>query len=195
MRHAFETTATGTILIPAGVIEISSELKLAPGAHDLEIVGSGGILKAAAKFQGRAMIVLESAQRIHLRDLVINGNRALVGKPLPMAPPENAFRNYYPDNGILADRVDGIEITSVRFSEVAGFPILISRSSKVRINLAVVEDSGSTNAKMRNNLTGVILIEEATSDFEVRDSIFRRIRGNGLWTHSLNTSKRLQGCL
>ena len=52
-------------------------------------------------------------------------------------------------------------------------------------------DSGSRNAKGRNNTTGGILIEEGSSDFEVRDCTFRRIRGNALWTHSLYTSPRL----
>jgi parallel beta helix pectate lyase-like protein len=36
------------------------------------------------------------------------------------------------------------------------------------------------------------VIEEGSSDFEVRDSRFRRIRGNGLWTHSLYISPRVR---
>jgi hypothetical protein len=193
LRHAIETQTTGTIRLPAGVIEISSEMKLAPGAHDLEIAGDGTILKAAEKFRGRALIVADGAQRIRLHDFSVDGNRSqLASRPLEMVPPENALRNYYGNNGILADGVEGIEISTVRFSEMAGFAILISRSSHVRIARALVEDSGSRNGRMRNNLTGGILIEEATSDFEVRDSTFRRILGNGLWTHSLATSERLK---
>jgi Right handed beta helix region len=192
LRKAFETTVTGTIKIPPGVIEIGSELKLAAGAHDLEIVGSGSMLKADEKFHGRAMIVAEGAQRIRIHDLALDGNRAVLGTPLEMVPPENALRNYYPNNGILCDRVEGLEIRTVRFSEVAGFPVLISRSSHIRIDDLLVEDSGSKNAKMRNNLTGGVLIEEASFDFEVKGSTFRRILGNGLWTHSLKTSGRLK---
>jgi hypothetical protein len=138
------------------------------------------------------VIVAEDVQRIHFRDFSLDGNRSVLQKPLDMAPPENAFRNYYADNGILADRVEGIEISKVRLSSVVGFPILVSRSSKVRIHDVLIEDSGSLNLKKRNNLTGGILIEEGTSDFEVRDSTFRRILGNGLWTHSLATSLRLK---
>ena len=47
-----------------------------------------------------------------------------------MAPPENAFRVWYPNNGLLADRVDGLDITGLTFANVVNFPILISRSSK-----------------------------------------------------------------
>ncbi len=193
LRKAIETQTTGTIRIPAGVIEIKSELKLRPDAHDLEIVSDGALLKADETFRGRAIFVVEGGKRIHFHDFSMDGNRVTLGaKPLEMVPPENALRNYYTNNGILADQVEGLEIDGVRFSEFAGFPVLVSRSSKVRIHSALMEDSGGHNAKGRNNLTGGILIEEGTSDFEVRDSIFRRILGNALWTHSLATSARLK---
>jgi hypothetical protein len=76
---------------------------------------------------------------------------------------------------------------------VVSFPVLISRSHRIRIHNITVQDSGSLNARGRNNLTGGILIEEGSTDFEVRDSRFQRIYGNGLWTHSLRTSERLAG--
>ena len=178
--------------MPPGLTEITSELKLAPGAHDLEIVGSGSILKADEKFRGRAVLVAEGAQRIKFREFSIDGNRIALERPLEMVPPENALRNYYVDSGILTDRVDGLEIVNVRFSGIVGLAVLVSRSSAVRIHDLLVEESGSRNAKGRNNLTGGVLIEEGTSDFEVRSSTFRRILGNGLWTHSLATSMRLK---
>jgi Right handed beta helix region len=192
LRRAFATQTTGVIQLPTGVTEITSELVLAPGAHDLEIAGSGSILKADESFKGRAIIVADGAQRIKFRDFTIDGNRRSLEKSLEMVPPENALRNYYADNGILLDRVTGAEMTTLRFANVVSFPILVSRSSGVRIREVSVEDSGGRNAKGRNNLTGGILIEEGTSDFEVRNSIFRRILGNALWTHSLATSQRLK---
>jgi hypothetical protein len=192
LRKTFLTRTTGVIQLPSGVTQITEELRLATGAHDLEIVGSGSILKAGEMFHGRGVIVGEGVQRIRFREFFLDGNRTALEKPLEMVPPENALRNYYIDNGILLDRVEGVEISNVRFSHVVSFPILVSRSSGVRIHDVLVEDSGSHNAKKRNNLTGGILIEEATRDFEVRDSTFRRILGNGLWTHSLLTSKRLE---
>ncbi len=109
-----------------------------------------------------------------------------------MAPPENYFRMWYPDNGILADRVDGLEITRVGFAHITNFPILVSRSQNIRISKTAIIDSGSRNAMGRNNLSGGILIEEGSARFEVRDSIFERIAGNALWTHSLRITSRLE---
>jgi hypothetical protein len=165
-------------------VEISSELILAPGAHDLEIVGNETRLKAADNFRGRAILVLENAERIYLHDFMLDGNRGKLAKPLEMAPPENAFRVWYPNNGVLANKVAGLEIERLELSDVVNFPILVSQSSKVRIASVTIDDSGSKNAKGRNNLSGGILFEEGTSDFEVRDSTFRNILGNALWTHS-----------
>jgi hypothetical protein len=192
VRKMLASQSTGTIRLPSGVIQVSSELKLAPGAHDLEIIGSATLLRAADGFEGRAIIVGEGVSRIALRDISIEGSRFAMGKPRDMAPPENAFRIFYHDNGVLFDRADGLELTELRFSSISGFAILISRSSAVRIARAQAEDSGSLDAKGRNNSTGGILIEEGSSNFEVRDSTLRRIHGNGVWTHSLFTSPRLQ---
>lgn len=196
LRKLLAAQTTGIIQLPPGVIEVSSELRLAKGAHDLQIVGSGTMLKAADNFKGRAILVAEDARQIHFRGFSVNGNRDAITRPpfppLPMAPPENYFRVWYPNNGMLLDQVDGLEITGVNFANVVNFPVLVSRSKGIRISNVVVELSGSLNAHGKNNLTGGILIEEGSSDFDVRDSRFRRIWGNALWTHSLRISPRLQ---
>ncbi len=176
--------------MPAGVVGISSELVLAPGAHDLEIDGAATVLKALDNFHGRAILVADSAKRIRLRDFTIDGNRE--AQPLEMAPPENYFRVWYPNNGLLFDRVEGLDISGLHLRNITSFPILVSRSSGIRISKVEVDESGSRNTQGRNNLSGGILIEEGSSDFEVRDSTFRRIAGNALWTHSLRISPRLQ---
>lgn len=107
-----------------------------------------------------------------------------------MAPPENAFRRWHRDNGILADKVDGLEIRNVRFQRIAGFPILVSRSRRVHIEAVTIRDSGSRNKDGKNNTTGGILLEEGTEDFKVIRCDLRQILGNGIWTHSLYTSPR-----
>jgi hypothetical protein len=191
LRRALATTVTGRIQLPSGVIEIPSELVLAPRAHDVEIAGAGTTLKAAHGFTGRALLVIDGARNIRLRDFNVDGNRAALSRPLEMAPPENAFRVWYPLNGILADRVEGLEIAGVVLANVVNFPVLVSRSSGVRIHNLAVQDSGSLNAQGRNNLSGGILIEEGSKEFDVRECTFLRVTGNGLWTHSLRTSPRL----
>lgn len=191
LRRALANQLTGAIRLPSGTIEVSSELTIAPGAHDLEIVGDRSTLKAAAGFKGAAILRIDRARNIRLHDFSVDGNREEAWKQVDMVPPENALRVWYADNGILADRTDGLEISGVRLSHVTNFPILVSRSSGVRIDKVMVTDSGSRNAQGRNNLSGGILIEEGSSDFEVRDSTLQRIAGNALWTHSLRTSPRL----
>lgn len=193
LRKALASTTTGTIQLPAGVIEVSAELTLAPGAHDLEIAGtSGTVLQATNRFHGRAILVLDGAKNIRLHDFSVDGDRDGLARTLETAPPENYFRMWYPDNGILADRVQGLEISGVRLAHVTNFPVLLSRASNIRIARITVEDSGSRGAQGRNNLSGGILIEEGSSQFEVRDSVFEKIAGNGLWTHSLRISPRLE---
>ncbi len=191
LRKTLETQKTGTISLPTGVIEVSSELRIPAGSHDLDIVGTGTIFKVTDNFKGRAVFVVEDAHAIRFRDFSIDGNRAMFDQPREMAPPENAFRIFYSNNGIVLDRVQGAEISDVQFSAIPSFAMIVSRSSGVKIKSVLVDDSGTRNAKGRNNTTGGIVIEEGTTDFEVRNSQFRRIRGNALWTHSLYTSPRL----
>jgi len=192
LRKTLATQTTGVIRLPRGEVEISSELTLAPGAHDLEIVGNETRLKAADNFKGRAILVLENVQRIHLHYLEIDGNRQKLAKPLEMAPPENVFRVWYPDNGLLVNSVSGLQIERLHLSDIVNFPILVSQSSKVRVWGSTVENSGSRNARGRNNLSGGILFEEGSSTFEVTASTFHGILGNALWTHSLFRAPRQQ---
>src|SRR5579863_2600584 len=192
LRKTLATQTTGLIQLPPGVIEISSELRLAPGAHDLQIIGAGTLIRAGDKFQGRAMLAGENVRNVRLRDFTLDGNRDALAQPFAMAPPENAFRVWYPNNGLLFDRVEGLAVSGVHFAHVVNFPLLVSRSSRIRISGVTVEDCGSRNRLGRNNLSGGILIEEGSKDFQVRDSQFRRIPGNALWTHSLLTSPRLE---
>jgi hypothetical protein len=192
LRRALITKTTGTIQLPPGAVQISTELALAPGAHDLEIAGGPGtVLQATAGFRGEAILAIEGAKNIRLHDFRVEGNREAAPKVLEMAPPENYFRVWYPNNGILADSVDGLEISGVHLAHVTNFPILVSRCRGIRISTVTVEDSGSRNVQGRNNSSGGILIEEGSKSFEVRDSVFNRIAGNALWTHSLRISPRL----
>ena len=192
MREALSKQTVGVIRLPSGDIVLSSPLTLPAAARDLELRGSDTTrIVAAADFKGKALIVVENAKNVTFADFTIDGNRDALAKPLELAPPENAFRVWYENSGILADQVTGVTIERVTFRNVTAFPVLISRSSGVRIQDVTVMDSGSLDARGRNNSTGGVLLEEGTSDFEVRNSTFRNIRGNALWTHSLFTSPQL----
>jgi hypothetical protein len=183
---------TGVIHLPPGTIEISSELTLARGAHDLTIMGPNTTLKGSGHFRGRAILYGEEVNRIRLLGFSVDGNRSALARPLELAPPENQFRVYYQNNGILFDRSENIEISGVHFLNIVNFAILVSRSAGIRFDHLRISDSGSLNKLGRNNTTGGIVIEEGSSGFEVRNCTFLRIRGNALWTHSMYQSPRLR---
>ena len=176
---------TGTLHLPDGVTEIVSEMKLPDGAHDVVIAGGNNTtLRAAANFHGRAIFSCHGCRRIRFTNFSIDGNRAALEKPLPLPPTDKTFASLFGDNGILIEDTDGVAIDHVDFTDIANFAVLISHSRNVAMDHVAVQDSGSRNAKGRNNTSGGILLEEGCEQFRVADSSFRDIRGNGVWTHS-----------
>ena len=184
--------AAQNITLPAGTVEVHEEIRLPPGARDVEVRGApeGTLLRAAPDFRGRAIIVVAGGVNVRLRGFRIDGNREALSRPAGLPPYDQPFARFYSGNGILAEGVGNLQIEDVRFEQIAGFAVLVSRSNGVRIERAEVADSGSRNAQGRNNTTGGILLEEGTFRFSVTRSSFRNILGNGVWTHSLYTSPR-----
>jgi hypothetical protein len=174
--------------LPPGIVEVASEIAVGPGG-ELRGAPSGTILRAAPGFRGRALVVCSGAG-IRLNGFAIDGNRGAVEVPSGLPPYDRAFADFTPSNGVLADRVSNLTVHGLRFREVAGFAILVARSSGVSITGVTVEASGGRNPHGRNNATGGILLEEGTTDFRVAGCTLRGIRGNGVWTHSLYTSAR-----
>src|ERR1700722_9753998 len=182
---------TGVVHLPAGITEVSSEMKLPDGAHDVTIVGDGhSILHAASKFQGRAIFSCKGCQRIDFANFSIDGNRQALERPMPSAPTDKSFASVFPNNGILIEDSDGLSVEHVDFTNITNFAVIISHSKNVFVDHVSVKDSGSLNAKGRNNTSGGILLEEGTEQFTVTDSRFRSIRGNAIWTHSRYMSPR-----
>ncbi len=189
LRTALEAK-TGAVTLPGGVIEISRDIVLPYDAHDLELRGAGTTIKAASTFRGRALIVIPAGRNIKVHDLSLDGNREAVMRPMGLPPSAAMFSRFTPNNGILAEGVTNLEIAQVKATGIAGFAILVNSGHTVRIHGIQISDSGSLNARKRNNATGGILLEEGTTDFEVLDCRIANVRGNGIWTHSLYTSAR-----
>ncbi|MBZ5592763.1 MAG: right-handed parallel beta-helix repeat-containing protein [Acidobacteriia bacterium] len=191
LRRALLSGA-GVVELPAGVTEISVELTVGPKAHDLEVRGapSGTTLRTSDRFRGRALIVCESARRIRFTGFTIDGNRAALERRSGLPPSNLSFAEFTRGNGILALRVTGLSVASVRFVEVPGFAVLASESRELTFDRVEIADSGSRNALGRNNTTGGILLEEGTENFQITRSTLRNVRGNGIWTHSRYTSPR-----
>jgi hypothetical protein len=186
--------STGTVRLPSGVTEVSAEIRLPHGAHDLTVTGGDRTaLRAAPNFHGRAIFSCQGCRHIHFTNFSIDGNRAALEKPLPLAPSGDSFATFYPNNGILIEDTDGLSVDHVDFANITNFAILVNHSCNVLIEHVSVNESGSRNAKGRNNTSGGILLEEGVETFSVTDSGFHNIPGNGVWTHSRYGSPRNSG--
>ena len=174
--------------LPAGTVELHREL-LVDNGTELRGAAAGTVVRAAADFEGRALLVVSGSGAV-LRGFTIDGNRGTLEQRTGLPPSNKPFSQFTRSNGILAVGVSHLRIENLHFREIAGFAVLVSRSHDIRIDQVEVADSGSRDARGRNNTTGGILLEEGTSDFRVTRSAFRNIRGNGVWTHSLFTSPR-----
>lgn len=184
--------ATGTLRLPAGVLEIERELAVPLGAENLEIEGApeGTVLRAGPRFQGRALLVIERARAVRIRGLTFDGQRELHARPQGLPPSDVPFFEFTANNGVLALDCEDVRIEDARFERIAGFAVLVARSRNVAVERVEVRDSGSLDARGFNNTTGGILFHEGAAGFTVRRSRFLRVRGNGVWTHSLYTSPR-----
>ncbi|HLY19329.1 MAG TPA: right-handed parallel beta-helix repeat-containing protein [Bryobacteraceae bacterium] len=183
---------SGVIELPAGTLVLHRGLVVPEGAHDLEIRGhpSGSTLQAAADFQGRALIYSKGAIGLRLTSFRIDGNRTALAKPVGLPVSDAPFARFYANNGIVIEGATRFSIRGVTFQNVSNYPLLVNASTGVRIESVRIEDSGSLTPAGRNNASGGILLEEGTRDFEIRQSIIRRVRGNGIWTHSFYHSPR-----
>lgn len=180
------------IELKPGVTELSKPMILEASGDGVHLRGApgGSTLKAAANFQGEALIVARGVKHLSIERLRLDGNRAALERAFPIAPYDKAFVDFYPLNGILIDNAEGVILRDLEIRNVVNFPILIARSQQVRIQQSRIEYSGSRDEKGRNNTTGGILLEEGVANFEVRFVKMRAIRGNGIWTHSRYESPR-----
>jgi len=191
---ALSFPSTGMFHLPSGTTEVSSELRLPDGAHDLTIAGGDHtVLHASASFQGRAVLSCHGCSRIKFYNFAIDGNRPALEKPQAIAECDQSFANVFPNNGILIDDADGPELDHVDFVNITSFAVLANHSRSVLLDHLSVRDSGSRNAKGRNNTSGGILLENGVDSFTVADSTFSNIRGNGVWTHSCSVNPRNRG--
>jgi len=150
----------------------------------------GESIRMSGDFQGRAAIHIRGACEVELTGLRIDGNRKALPQGQALPPSNIRFADHYRANGVLVEGARTLVIRDSQFSEIAAFAILASAVGQVRIANVSVSDSGSLNAKGRNNTTGGILLEDGTANFVVEDCVFERILGNALWTHSRYRAQR-----
>jgi|SRR5579871_464977 len=181
---------SGAFELPAGVTTVAAELRLPDGAHDLTIRGHASTLRAGPDFKGRAILSCKNCRHVKFYNFSIDGNRAALAKPREIAPSDKPFSAVFPDNGILVEETDGLEVDHLNFTEMPGFSVLVNHSRNILLDHISVKNSGSRNAKGRNNTSGGILLEEGVDSFTVADSQFENVLGNAVWTHSMYGSPR-----
>jgi Right handed beta helix region len=181
--------ASGVFRLPAGVVELTAPLELPSG---IAVIGSpkGTVLRASANFHGSAMLLCKGCSQVRLSNFVIDGNRAVLEQRKGLPPYDVPFARFYANNGVLAEDASSLEISHVTFHEMAGFAVLVTRGRNVHVDGVRVENSGSRDARGRNNTTGGILLEDGTTGFRIENCVLRNVRGNGIWTHSSYGSPR-----
>lgn len=175
------------VQLPAGVVHLDEAWRLGDG---VELRGSpyGTVLRMEAGFDGPGALIAGNDSYLH--DFTIDGNRDALEERAALPPYDVPFARFTRSSGVYADGVRGLRIEDVRFRGIAGFAVLARGAHDVSLYRVTVSDSGSRTAAGRNNATGGILLEEGTTDFRVTGCELLRIRGNGVWTHSLYGSPR-----
>lgn len=127
---------------------------------------------------------IEGPCRVTLRRLTVIGDRTRSPQSQALPPSDRRFVDHYSGNGLVLVGSAEVLLEESTFREIAGFAVLASKVAKLRISRCQFLDSGSRNAKGRNNTTGGVLLEDGTAQFVVESSTFRGILGNAVWTHS-----------
>ena len=174
------TAKTGTVMLPAGVIEISREVTIPADAHDLLVRAKGTTLKASAAFRGRALLYIAGGLNIRVEDLALDGSRDAVGRMASLPPSGTMYARVVANNGIVAEGVTGLEIARVKARNIAGFAVLVNGGLGAKLSEIEVTDSGGYNPQHRNNGAGGIALEEGLADFDVRRCLIGGIRGSAI---------------
>lgn len=184
---------SGVIFLPGGEFVLDREIVLPEGWHDVAIRGAGEQktrLRASARFRGRAIVVAEKGRNLTLAQLSLFGHRDRQEKTAELPPADRTFAETYDNNGLLAVGVEGLVVEDVSLTGIVHYPLLISRCRRVAVRRVRIENSGSKNARGKNNASGGILLEDGTEEFDVADCRLREVRGNGVWTHARQAAPR-----
>jgi hypothetical protein len=175
-----------SVVFPSGTLELEAPIYISRrvGSTQLLAAPGGTTLLPGPKFRGKALIIAEEVNGLAISGLRFEGRRNDRGprKGLPKA--EVTFTDHMEGHGVLLLGCREAVLRNLKFAEMSGMAVLVRGGSRIRIEYAEVRDSGSLDARGRNNTSGGILFEDGVDDFTVRWSKFERIRGNALWTHS-----------
>ena len=96
------------VQLAPGTVELHAEMVLGEGA-EVRGAASGSVLRAAADFQGRALIVVRG-NHVLLHDFAMDGNREKLESRLGLPAYVVPFARFTPSNGVLAEGVGHLAI-------------------------------------------------------------------------------------
>ena len=146
---------------------------------------SGSTLRASAEFKGRAMVVLGSDATVER--VTIDGNRAKLARPMPIAPYDRAFADFYRTTESSASgthehhhsKCEAEKHCKLRGNRERG-------EERQRSSASTVSDSGSLNDKAATTRPGAFFSRKEQRSSSCRTACFENVHGNGIWTHSRN---------
>ena len=175
--------------LPAGLMVIHQPILISGDGAALIGHPKGTLLKMAADFKGAAAIIAQG-KNIQLQGFSIEGSRSKTDPRAGLPPFDKTFAEFHQKTGILADDVNGLQITDVVLRQMPAMAIIVRAGRNAKLKQLRVEDSGGFNPKGRNNATGGVLFEDGVREYSAESCFFIRIQGNALWTHSRYTAPR-----
>src|SRR5260370_16118469 len=105
------------VQLAPGTVEIHKEMVLEDGA-EVRGAASGSVLRAAADFHGRALIVVRG-NHVLLRDFDVDGNRQKLEARLGLPGYDVPFARFTPGNGVMEGGVSHLTILHIRFRDIS----------------------------------------------------------------------------
>lgn len=181
VRARLEKT-TGVVELPAGVVEISAELVLPPGAHDLQIRGAkeGTILRASARFQGSAVLVAIHIQGLQISHVTIEqapGDAILIGEGTTNFEVSGCELRKLGGSGIVVHGAQG-KITNNTVTGAARAAFLIGDASEIRVENNTAEGIGFGLETKKDEIPAAIATTGETVKSVFAGNHFSEINGN-----------------
>jgi hypothetical protein len=191
----FQAIAEGhaTVPLPKGGLEIKKPIELGAAVTDLVIEGQpGDVIRAVPGQTLQALFVCRECKRVTFRNFTVEGSAEDRAQPNEGPPLDVELRNYFGGSGIAIEGGEKVSVRNVKFHELSGFAVISAFSRGTTIDGITVTNGGTRNGRGANTGAGGVAIVEGDDSFQVRNSTFRNILGNGVWVQSGSRAQRPQ---
>src|SRR5947209_5437033 len=111
-----------------GETHLQRPIVVPKGSTNFEIRGdpAGSTLVLDDTFAGSAAIVVEDASDVAISGFTVRGNRKALKSEWYLPLKEEAFADFYKDNGIVVRNSSKVVVRDVEFRLIRAFPVLIN---------------------------------------------------------------------